>query len=193
MTHQNDQIFITKTLEGEVNAFAVLVDRYKRMVYTLSLRMMKSTEDAEEIAQDVFLKAFQKLDTYKGTSKFSTWLYSITYHRCLDALSRNQKQPTHHATEILEEITGEKTASILEVIEADELREQLEYCIQQLREEDAFLVTLYYLEEQKLEEIAEITGMTKNNVKVKLFRSRKKLYSIMASQLPKDLVARYEN
>ena len=193
MTHQDDQIFITKTLEGEVNAFAVLIDRYKRMVYTLSLRMMKSTEDAEEIAQDVFLKAFQKLDTYKGTSKFSTWLYSITYHRCLDTLSRKQKQPTHHATEILEEITREKTASILEVIEADELREQLEYCIQQLREEDAFLVTLYYLEEQKLEEIAEITGMTKNNVKVKLFRSRKKLYSIMASQLPKDLVARYEN
>lgn len=193
MTHQDDHIFITKTLEGEVNAFAVLIDRYKHMIYTLSLRMMKTTEDAEEMAQDVFLKAFQKLDTYKGTSKFSTWLYSITYHRCLDALSRKQKQPTHHAAEIQEEITGEKTASILEAIEADELREQLEYCIQQLREEDAFLVTLYYLEEQKLEEIAEVTGMTKNNVKVKLFRSRKKLYTIMASQLPKDIVARYES
>ena len=60
MTHQDDQIFITKTMEGEVNAFAVLVDRYKRMVYTLSLRMMKTTEDAEEVAQDVFLKALQK-------------------------------------------------------------------------------------------------------------------------------------
>ncbi|WP_299209939.1 sigma-70 family RNA polymerase sigma factor [uncultured Dokdonia sp.] len=192
MTHQDDQIFITKTLAGEVNAFAVLIDRYKHMVYTLSLRMMKSTEDAEEIAQDVFLKAFQKLETYKGTSKFSTWLYSITYHRCLDALSRKRRQPIHHATEILEEITGEKTAGILEAIEADELKEQLEECIQQLREEDAFLVTLYYLEEQTLEEIATVTGMTKNNVKVKIFRSRKKLYTIMASQLPKDIVARYE-
>ena len=140
----------------------------------------------------VFLKAFQKLETYKGNSKFSTWVYSITYHKCLDALSRKRKQPTHYAAEIQEEITEEKTASILEAIEANELREQLEHCIQQLREEDAFLVTLYYLEEQTLEEIAEVTGMTKNNVKVKLFRSRKKLYEIMASQLPKELVARYE-
>ncbi|MFC4632350.1 RNA polymerase sigma factor [Dokdonia ponticola] len=192
MTHQDDHIFITKTLEGEVNAFAVLVDRYKHMVYTLSFRMMKTTEDAEEIAQDVFLKAFQKLNTYKGNSKFSTWLYSITYHRCLDMLSRKRKQITHYASEIQEEITEEKTASILEAIEADELKGQLEHCIQQLREEEAFLVTLYYLEEQTLEEIAELTGMTKNNVKVKIFRSRKKLYTIMASQLPKDIVARYE-
>ncbi len=192
MTHQDDHIYITKTLEGEVNAFAMLIDRYKHMVYTLSLRMMKTTEEAEEVSQDVFLKAFQKLDSYKGTSKFSTWLYSITYHKCLDSLSRKRKQPTHYAVEIQEEITEEKTASILEAIEANELRGQLEQCIQQLREEDAFLVTLYYLEEQTLEEIATVTGMTKNNVKVKLFRSRKKLYTIMASHLPKELVARYE-
>ena len=134
----------------------------------------------------------QKLNTYKGTSKFSTWLYSITYHRCLDTLSRKRKQPTHYTKEIQEEITEGKTASILEAIEAEELKGQLENCIQQLREEEAFLVTLYYLEEQTLEEIAAVTGMTKNNVKVKIFRSRKKLYTIMASQLPKDIVARYE-
>ena len=84
-------------------------------------------------------------------------------------------------------------SSILEVIEAKELRVQLEACIQQLKEEDTFLVTLYYLEEQSLEEIAEMTGMTKNNVKVKLFRARKKLYTIMANQLPQELVARYES
>lgn len=193
MTHQDDQKYITKTLAGDVNAFAILIDRYKNMVYTLCLRMMKTTEDAEEIAQDVFLKAFQKLSTFKGTSKFSTWIYSITYHRCLDALSRKRKQPTHYAAEINEEITEEKVSSILEVIEAKELRVQLEVCIEQLKEEDSFLVTLYYLEEQSLEEIAEMTGMTKNNVKVKLFRARKKLYTIMATQLPQELVARYES
>lgn len=193
MTHQDDQKYITMTLAGDVNAFAILIDRYKNMVYTLCLRMMKTAEDAEEIAQDVFLKAFQKLSTFKGTSKFSTWIYSITYHRCLDALSRKRKQPTHYAAEINEEITEEKVSSILEVIEAKELRVQLEACIQQLKEEDTFLVTLYYLEEQSLEEIAEMTGMTKNNVKVKLFRARKKLYTIMANQLPQELVARYES
>lgn len=193
MTHQDDQKYITMTLAGDVNAFATLIDRYKNMVYTLCLRMMKTTEDAEEVAQDVFLKAFQKLNTFKGTSKFSTWLYSITYHKCLDTLSRKRKVPTHHAAEINEEITEEKAANILEVIEAKELRAQLEGCIQQLRDEDGFLVTLYYLEEQSLEEIATVTGMTKNNAKVKIFRARKKLYTIMAAQLPQELVARYES
>ncbi len=193
MTHQDDQKYITMTLAGDMNAFAILIDRYKNMVYTLCLRMMKTTEDAEEIAQDVFLKAFQKLSTFKGTSKFSTWIYSITYHRCLDALSRKRKQPTHYAAEINEEITEEKVSSILEVIEAKELRGQLEACIQQLKEEDTFLVTLYYLEEQSLEEIAAVTGMTKNHVKVKIFRARKKLYTIMVKQLPQELVARYES
>ncbi len=73
MTHQDDQIFIDRTLEGDANAFATLIERYKSLVFTLSLRMMKQTVEAEEVAQDVFIKAFQKLSAFKGNSKFSTW------------------------------------------------------------------------------------------------------------------------
>jgi RNA polymerase sigma-70 factor (ECF subfamily) len=192
MTHQDDQIFIARTLAGDVNAFATLVDRYKSLVFTLSLRMMKQTEEAEEVAQDVFIKAFQKLHSFKGNSKFSTWLYRITYNTCLDALSRKQHQPTHHAVEINDQITEDRVDDILAQLEREEVRTQLEECIQLLPEADAFLVTLYYLKEQTLAEISEITGLTKNNVKVKIFRSRKKLYEILEARLPEEIKMRYE-
>ncbi len=192
MTHQDDQLYIDQTLAGNVNAFAVLVERYKNMVYTLCIRMMKNAEDGEEIAQDVFVKAFQKLTTFRGTSKFSTWLYRIAYNRCLDKLAQRRIQPTHYAIEINEEITGGHAANILDVIDNEVVKSELETCIGLLKEEEGFLVTLYYLEEQTLEEIATITGLSKNTIKVKIFRSRKKLYEIMVTRLPKELVARYE-
>lgn len=192
MTHQDDQICIDRTLAGDVNAFSTLVDRYKDLVYTLCYRMMKQSEEAEEVAQDVFIKAFQKLNSFKGNSKFSTWLYRITYNGCLDALSRKRTQPTHHAVEINDEITEGHVDTILAQLEQQELREQLEDCIQLLPVADAFLVTLYYLKEQSLAEIADVTGFTANNVKVKIFRSRKKLYEIMVSRLPEEIKMRYE-
>lgn len=192
MTHQDDQIFIDRTLAGDANAFATLIERYKSLVFTLSLRMMKQTVEAEEVAQDVFIKAFQKLSSFKGSSKFSTWLYRITYNSCLDALSRKRTQPTHHAAEINDEITEDRVDDILTKLEQEDLRMHLEECIQRLAEADAFLVTLYYLKEQSLAEIAEITGLTKNNVKVKIFRSRKKLYEIMVAYLPEEIKMRYE-
>lgn len=192
MTHQDDQIYIDRTLAGDVNAFSTLIDRYKSLVYTLSFRMMKQTEEAEEVAQDVFIKAYQKLSSFKGNSKFSTWLYRITYNTCLDTLSRKRTQPTHHAAEINEEITEDRVDNILAQLEQQELRVQLEDCIGLLPEADAFLVTLYYLKEQSLEEIATVTGFTKNNVKVKIFRSRKKLYEILVARLPEEIKMRYE-
>lgn len=193
MTHQDDYIFIEKTIAGDLRAFEVLIDRYKQLVYTLSLRMMRQKEEAEEIAQDVFLKAFQKLSGFKGQSKFSTWLYRITYNACLDALSRKRTHPTHHAFEIKEGITlADGVEDMVALLDTQLIREEVLTCIAQLPDAEAFIITLYYLEEQSLDEIASIIGLTKNNTKVKLFRIRKKLFSIMQSSLPQEIKLRYE-
>ena len=85
--------------------------------------MMKQTVEAEEVAQDVFIKAFQKLSAFKGNSKFSTWLYRITYNSCLDALARKRTQPTHHAAEINDEITEDRVDDILIKLEQQDLRQ----------------------------------------------------------------------
>ncbi len=193
MTHPSDHIIIQKTLKGDVNAYAILVERYKQLVFTLSMRMLKQREEAEEIAQDVFLKAFQKLQSFKGDSKFSTWLYRITYNACLDALSRKRNKPTHQAYQINDEVFKTTTPEIEAVIDAQYEREEIIRCIELLPEADAFLITLYYMHEQSLEEIAQITGLTKNNTKVKLHRIRKKLFIIMQGKLPQEIKMRYEH
>ena len=73
MDKNSDQIYIDKVLQGDTNAFAYLINKYKDMAYTVAIKIVKSHEDAEEVAQDSFLKAYEKLDSFKGNSKFSTW------------------------------------------------------------------------------------------------------------------------
>ena len=91
MTTNNDQILINQIIEGDTNAFSVLVDRYKDLVFTLALRMLKNREEAEEVAQDTFIKTYKSLVKFKGDSKFSTWIYKVAYNTCLDRIKKNKK------------------------------------------------------------------------------------------------------
>ncbi len=92
MTTNQDQIIIDKILKGDTNAFAVLVDSYKDLVFTLALRMIKNREEAEEVSQDTFIKVFKSLDKFKGESKFSTWIYRVAYNTCLDRLKKIKRR-----------------------------------------------------------------------------------------------------
>ena len=87
----NDQHYINLVLDGDANAFTSLVNRYKNMVFTLTLRMLKNREEAEEVAQDTFIKMYKSLNKFKGDSKFSTWVYRIAYNTSLDRLKKNKK------------------------------------------------------------------------------------------------------
>ncbi|TJY36342.1 RNA polymerase sigma factor [Pontimicrobium aquaticum] len=188
----NDQVYIEAILNGDANAFTVLVDRYKDLVYTLSLRMMKHTEEAEEAAQDTFIKAYKSLNKFKGDSKFSTWIYRVAYNTCLDRLKKNKRQ--QYTVEI-NEYTEHQVKTLdnaLDQIEAKEKEQTIQNCLALLPSDDSFLLTLYYFEELSLEEIAKVVGLKPNNVKVKLFRSRKKLATILKKNLDNDIIDSYE-
>jgi RNA polymerase sigma-70 factor (ECF subfamily) len=86
MSNKPDEYYIQQTLNGNVNDYAFLVEKYKHMVFTLTIRIVKSREEAEEVSQDVFVKAYKNLKNFKGDSKFSTWLYKIAYYASLDVL-----------------------------------------------------------------------------------------------------------
>lgn len=88
MTTNNDQILINQIKHGDTNAFGQLVDRYKDLVYTLAIRMLKNREEAEEVSQDTFIKTYKSLDRFKGDSKFSTWIYRVAYNTCLDRIKK---------------------------------------------------------------------------------------------------------
>ncbi|WP_062057748.1 RNA polymerase sigma factor [Aquimarina longa] len=179
MNHPSDQYYINQVIEGNVNAFSVLVERYKVIVYTVVFRMVKNKEQAEEVAQDSFIKAFESLGTYRGDAKFSTWLYVIAYRKSLDAIKANKRIMT---SELIEEISESEIGLVgdaLSFLQAKEKKEIISNSIMKLPADEAAIVTLYYFEEKSVKEIVEIVGLTANNIKIKLYRSRKKLYSIL--------------
>ena len=110
MTVIDDQPYIDDVLKGNTNAFSILVDKYKTMVYTLAIKIVKSREEAEEISQDTFIKAFKNLSKFKGDSKFSTWLYKIGYRTALDSLKKNTEK---YQTSTIDEITNNLNAELL--------------------------------------------------------------------------------
>ena len=179
MNHQPDQYYIQKVLEGDINAFSILVERYQNLVYTVVYRVLKNKEQAEEVAQDTFVKAYESLAKYRGEAKFSTWLYTIAYRKSLDLVKSNKRLLTSELIEEINEGDIELVTDALSYLQEQERKKIIAESILKLPQETAVLVTLYYFEEKNIKEIADIVGLTADNVKIKLFRSRKKLYSIL--------------
>jgi len=188
----NDQIIINQIIEGDTNAFTILVDHYKDLVFTLAIRMLKNREEAEEVSQDTFIKVYRSLDKFKGDSKFSTWIYKVAYNSCLDQIKKNKK---YQRNVEINEFTQHQIKTIDSAFDAlvdEERRQLIQDCLHLLPSEDSFLLTLYYFEEQSFDEIANVVGLTANNVKVKLFRSRKKLAAILKERLEPEIIEYYE-
>lgn len=192
MDKVNDQYYINQVLLGEVNAFAALVDRYKDMIFTLAIKMVKNREVAEEVSQDTFIKIFNSLSKFKGDSKFSTWIYKIGYNTCLDYLKKNKKEEHNVVIDELKGYVVKTTTNALSILEDQERKQDIQNCLNLLPSEESFLLTLFYFEDQNLNEIGKIMDISANNVKIKLFRSRKKLAVILKEQLEPEILDYYE-
>lgn len=192
MDKLNDQHYINLIIEGDTSAFAVLVDRYKNLVFTLSLKMLQSREEAEEVSQDTFIKVYKSLPKFKSESKFSTWLYKVTYNTCLDRIKSKKRTASLVSIDDFEEKEVISIMNVLDTIEARERKQLIQNCLDLLPGEDSFLLTLYYFQENSLKEISKIMGINENNLKIKLFRSRKKLTGILITQLEPEIINQYE-
>jgi RNA polymerase sigma factor (sigma-70 family) len=159
------------------------------LVFTLAHKMLKNREHAEEIAQDTFIKIYMSLNKFKGDSKFSTWVYKITYNTCLDVLKKRKKE---NMTLYIEEFSEHQIKAIgnnLENMDEKERHQKIQDCLELLPSEDAFLLTLYYFDDLSIEEVSKVIDSNANNVKIKLYRSRKKLASILNAQLDQKKLA----
>ena len=191
MTQNNDQHYIEKVLSGDANSFAILVDRYKDMVFSLSLKVVKSREEAEEVSQDTFIKAYRSLHGFKGDSKFSTWLYKIAYHNCMDRVKKNTR---NYNTDTIDEVVENKiraTEDVLETIERKERALIIKECLSELPEDERSILWFFYFEELSLKEITDVTDYSENNVKVKLHRARKKLLTIVQNKVEPEMISKY--
>ncbi len=179
----DDQYYIQKVKAGEADAFRFLVERHKTIVFNIVLQITRSKEDTEEVAQDVFLKAYQSISNFKGDSKFSTWLYRIAYNMAISKV-RKKKLPISSIEDYkLADHEIKQVYDDFELIENSDKKKYLKKAIDQLSSEDSLVITLYYLNERSIDEISELADMSKSNVKVRLHRARKKMFDYL-SKLP---------
>jgi len=191
MSHKEDQHYIDAIFDGDARAFSVLVDRYKHMVFTLAAKILKNHQEAEEVAQDVFVKVYMALRTFKGDSKFSTWLYKITYYRSLDELKRKKRGLKTSSIDSDTEFHLSNMENVLDMLETNERKLAIKGAIDELPSDDAVVITLHYFEELSLKEIADIMNIEANTVKVRLFRIRKRLAGLLANKLEPEILGNY--
>ncbi|RYY63442.1 MAG: sigma-70 family RNA polymerase sigma factor [Chitinophagaceae bacterium] len=188
-----DTELLERVLRGEQAAYAGLVNRYQGFVFTLVLRYVKSREDAEEVAQDVFVKAYRALPDFKGQSKFSTWLYTIATTSALSWLRKKQLDVRSLDDESVfaraDNMDGGLSANR---VEAKSRTEMVSRALRLLAPDDAQVLTLYYKGEQSLEEIAAILGIEANTAKVRLHRARTRLKDKMNSHFAAEVRDLYQ-
>lgn len=187
MAFRKDIYYIAKIKDGDPGAYAVLVDKYKKMGFNVALQLMGNREDAEEVTQDAFLKAYQAIDTYKGESKFSTWIYRIIYNTAISRLRKKKLDTRSIDDEYSASVNVKSTQSAVKELRNGERKQYLNKALNKMCGEDKALLTLFYLEEHSIEEVCSITRLSNSNVKVKLFRARKKLYSNLEAILHGEL------
>jgi RNA polymerase sigma factor (sigma-70 family) len=187
-TGPNDNEIISSVLSGDQQAFASLVDRHKNFVFTLALRFTKNREDAEEVSQDIFIKAYRALADFRGDSKFSTWLYTIVNTTCITFL-RKKRLETHS-------LDNEKVFEVADSFDSGMRANQVEQksrvtmvnrAIALLGGDDAEIITLFYKSEQSLEEIAQILRIEPNTAKVRLHRARARLKEKMETHFAEEV------
>lgn len=187
-TGLNDNELISRVLKGDQQAYAGLVARYQNYVFTLTLRFTRNREDAEEVSQDVFIKAYRSLADFRGASKFSTWLYTIVNTTCLTFL-RKKRLEVHSLDneKVFEAADSVDSGLRANQVEQKSRQAMVNNAIGMLSPDDAEVLTLFYKGEQTLEEMAMILGIEANTAKVRLHRARTRLKEKMEKHFAEEV------
>ena len=172
MVHLDDMKLVQRTLEGDRNAFGVLVERYQAQVFTIAWRMLGVREEAEDVAQAVFLKAYEKLGTFDPKYKFFSWIYRIAHNESVNAIERRAK--IQRLDEGLESTDGHA--------ESPDLPELVQKCLSQLDVNYRSVLVLKYVQDLPYEEIGAILAIPAKTVKSRLFSARSMLREIMTRE-----------
>jgi len=183
MQFLDDSVYIENVMNGDTASFAGLVDKHRDMVYTIALRIARNHHDAEEIAQDAFLKVYRSLDSFRQQSKFTTWLYRIVYNTAISRVRKKRHETTAIDEALIENYSVDEVHSQVQGLDEEEQKMLIDATLDKLPEEESTLISLYYLSECSVDEISQITGLTLSNVKVRLHRTRKKMYTLMQQML----------
>lgn len=180
-TTVSDQSIINDVLSGDTRAFATIMERYAPRVYALVAGMMGDGDDAADTTQEIFIKVFSSLSSFKGSSSFSTWLFRISYNMVISRLRKPQAPDSASGDDrfwdnIADTAAADDDDDDTGMPTVDMLYEALDL----LLPDERTLISLFYLDGKSLAEIAFIMSITETNAKTRLFRIRKKLHKILS-------------
>lgn len=185
MTREQEAAVIQSVLDGDVNAFETIVKEYEKNVYNLALRMTGNSEDAADMSQEAFIKAYNSLSSFRGDSKFSVWLYRIVSNVCLDYLRSRTRKPTvslstenDDGEEVELDIADESQSPEL-LLDRSLTRDAVRRGLAALPPDHREILMLREIQGLSYEEIAAALGLEAGTVKSRIFRARKKLCSFL--------------
>ena len=181
---ETDNFIIERILSGDKSGYKDLANRHKDYAFTVAYKIAGTREDAEEIAQDAFIQAFQALPTFNQEAKFTTWFYRIVFNAALMFKRKNRIQAEDIELSQSAQYVAADTDKNLKITEQ---RQYIQKAFNHLSPDDVTMITLFYLKEQSLEEIAQVVGISAETVKVKLCRARKRLAETMSKMLGKEV------
>jgi RNA polymerase sigma factor (sigma-70 family) len=189
MENKADEYYIREILKGDSGSFSQLVEKYQHLAFTLSLKVLNQREDAEDAAQEAFIKAYNSLRYFNGKSAFRTWFFRIVYNTAIIKLRSHKKAEVKiEETRLTEaEITG--TENAMNQFNIEERQKYLKLGLDKLEPEEKALLNMYYYDDFPMDEVAKITGLTVSNVKVKIHRSRKRLLKELTLILKDEVIS----
>ena len=182
MEYRDEQELIQSVLDGNIQAFAVLLQRYQRSIFSMIYQMVGNREDAEELTQDVFVKVFRKLPTFRAQCRFSTWAYRIAYTTTVSSLRKRKVVYPDVDESLLANYPDDQVDEYLEQEEGEVKLQRLEAAVDKLFPEERALISLYYNEGKSIVDIAELLEISAENVKVRLYRTRKKIVILLEKE-----------
>ncbi|MCX8130142.1 MAG: sigma-70 family RNA polymerase sigma factor [Clostridia bacterium] len=186
---ENEKILLEKAKNGDLKAFELLIEGYQKKVYNIALRMIGNHDDANELAQEVFIRILKSIKNFKEESTFSTWVYRITTNICLDELRKRKNRKTVSIDEEMKLEDGEVARQIEDIkplpdiiAERNELKKIVTEAIQLLSEEHKLVIVMRDIQGFSYEEIAKVTKIPEGTVKSRINRARLALKEILKSK-----------
>jgi RNA polymerase sigma factor (sigma-70 family) len=189
MEKKTDEYYIREILKGDSGSFSQLVERYSHLAFSLSMKILNQREDAEEAAQDAFIKAYNSLGSFQSSSTFKTWFFRIVYNTSISRL-RTRKYIEVKIDDVrISDAEIQSTENAIGQLNTDDRQRFLQVGLERLEPEERALLKMYYYDDFSMDEISAITSLTLSNVKVKIHRSRKKLLQEIKFVLKDEIIS----
>ena len=189
MEKKTDDYYIKEILKGDSGMFSPLVEKYSHLAFSLSMKLLNQREDAEEVAQDSFVKAYNSLRSFQSNSTFKTWLFRIVYNTSVSKLRTRRNSEVKIEDINISDAEIQTTENTIDQLNINERQKYLQAGLGRLNQEDQALLRMYYFDDLSIDEVSLITDLSVSNVKVKIHRSRKKLLQELRFILKDEVIS----